>query len=65
MKRETMQRDAFARREEDVRATLMTTAAAIPELDGKRGPAPMGPHLVERRSRTDREEGHALHPRRQ
>lgn len=53
MKRETMQRGAFARHEEDVRAALMTSAAAIPELDGRRGPAPMGPHLVERASRSD------------
>lgn len=48
-----MQRDAFARREEDVRAALMTSAAAIPEVDSKRGPPSQGPHLIERRSRTD------------
>ncbi|MDE4911231.1 tyrosine-type recombinase/integrase [Methylobacterium sp. 092160098-2] len=51
--RETMQVGALARAAEDIRAALMTTAAAIPEMDRRRGPAPQGPHLVERRSRTD------------
>lgn len=48
-----MQRDAFARAEDDVRVALMTSAAAIPEPDCKRGPASDGPHLITRRSKTD------------
>ncbi|GJE79133.1 hypothetical protein CJNNKLLH_0459 [Methylorubrum thiocyanatum] len=48
-----MQAGALARAAEEIRAALMTTAAAIPEMDRRRGPAPKGPHLVERRSRTD------------
>jgi len=48
-----MQRGTFARHEEDVRVALMTTAAVVPELDRRRGPEPMGPHLVERVSRSN------------
>lgn len=51
--RETMQVGALARAAEDIRVALMTTAAAIPENDRRRGPASLGPHLIERASRTD------------
>lgn len=49
---ERMQVGALARVAEDIRVSLMTTAAAIPEFDRRRGPPPMGPHLVERPSKT-------------
>ncbi|MCJ2117018.1 tyrosine-type recombinase/integrase [Methylobacterium sp. J-001] len=49
--RETMQVGALARASEDIRIALMTAAAVIPEIERKRGPAPMEPHLVERRSK--------------
>ncbi|SFG58050.1 tyrosine-type recombinase/integrase [Methylobacterium gossipiicola] len=46
-----MQVGALARAAEDIRVALMTTAAAIPEMDRRRGPPPQAPHLVERTSR--------------
>lgn len=48
---EMMQVGALARAAEDIRVSLMTTAAAIPEFERRRGPPPMGPHLVERPSK--------------
>mgnify|MGYP001506619182 CR=1 FL=1 len=49
--REMMQVGALARAAEDIRVSLMTTAAAIPEFERRRGPPPMGPHLIERADR--------------
>lgn len=54
---ETMQAGALARAAEDIRVALMTAAAVIPEIERKRGPAPMEPHLVERRSKGKAREG--------
>lgn len=48
---ETMQAGAIGRAAEDIRVALMTAAAVIPEIERKRGPAPMEPHLVERRAK--------------
>lgn len=48
---ETMQAGAVGRAAEDIRVALMTAAAVIPEIERKRGPAPMEPHLVERRAK--------------
>ncbi len=47
-----MQPGAFACHEEDVRAALMTAAAAIPELQGKR--RRKEPRLIKRHSKSDR-----------
>ncbi|MBK3404178.1 tyrosine-type recombinase/integrase [Methylorubrum populi] len=51
--RETMQAGALGRAAEDIRVALMTAAAAIPENERRRGPPPMPPHLIERRSKSD------------
>lgn len=48
---ETMQAGAVGRAAEDIRVALMTAAAAIPEVERKRGPDPMEPHLIERPSK--------------
>jgi integrase len=48
---ETMQAGAIGRAAEDIRVALMTAAAVIPEVERKRGPSPMEPHLVERRAK--------------
>ncbi|MGU3420804.1 hypothetical protein [Methylobacterium sp. D54C] len=54
---ETMQAGAIGRAAEDIRVSLMTAAAAIPEFERKRGPAPMEPHLVERPSKGKKAKG--------
>lgn len=50
---ETMQVGAVARAAEDIRVLLMTSAAAVPEFERRRGPAPIGPHLVERKAKSE------------
>ncbi|MCJ2006263.1 tyrosine-type recombinase/integrase [Methylobacterium sp. J-092] len=50
--RETMQVGALARAAEDIRVLLMTSAAVVPEFERRRGPAPIGPHLVERQAKS-------------
>lgn len=51
---ESMQVGALGRAAEDIRVALMTAAAVMPEFDRRRGPEPMGPHLIERRARANR-----------
>ncbi|KQP32864.1 hypothetical protein [Methylobacterium sp. Leaf100] len=50
---EKMQAGAVGRAAEDIRVALMTTAAAIPEVERRRGPAPLPPRLVLRTSKSD------------
>ncbi|AMB43409.1 tyrosine-type recombinase/integrase [Methylobacterium sp. AMS5] len=50
---EKKQAGALGHAAEDIRVALMTTAAALPEPERRRGPAPQQPRLVLRSSRTD------------
>jgi integrase len=50
---ETMQVGALGRAAEDIRVALMTSAVAIPAFEQKRGPDPLAPRLITRRSKTN------------